>query len=187
MVGVEVYDVLSREECNEVISSFERDRRISPGKTAGRVIGTDKKSTDLGANFNNDIEYREYNDIILPALIEGKEQYLKKYDELNKGPNFILVENYNVQRYNEGEGYFAEHSEHSGMYPYRMLAWSMFLNDAECGTYFTYFDKTVPAVGGSLIIFPANWLYMHRGVVPNIGVKYIATGWWEYVPKNLGE
>ena len=27
-VGIEVYDVLSKGECNSIISSFERDRRI---------------------------------------------------------------------------------------------------------------------------------------------------------------
>ena len=186
-VGIEVYDVLSKDECNSIISSFERDRRIEPGLVSQTVNVDKKKSTDLKADFTNNIEYGEYNNIILPALVSAKDEYLKKYPQLSNGPRFNIVGKYNIQRYVEGEGYFAEHCEHSGMYPYRMLVWSMFLNDAKCGTYFTQFDKTIPAVGGSLIIFPAFWLYQHRGVVPNIGVKYIATGWWEYDVKTIGD
>ena len=64
--------------------------------------------------------------------------------------------------------------------PQRILAWMIYLNDAECGTEFPYQDITLEAKAGRLALWPAAWTHPHKGVTPNIGNKYIATGWYEY-------
>ena len=38
----------------------------------------------------------------------------------------------------------------------------------------------VEAEQGKGVIWPAGWTHPHKGVTPNIGNKYIATGWFEY-------
>ena len=88
---------------------------------------------------------------------------------------------YNIQKYeNEDDGYKQWHCEH-GMEENsnRILAWMFYLNDAKCGTEFAYFP-TVNAKAGRCVIWPAFWTHLHRGVIPNKGIKYIATGWYEY-------
>ena len=90
-----------------------------------------------------------------------------------------------MQRYDGNkEGYFSLHNEQSGMYPYRMLVWMIYLNDAKSGTEFPYQNKTITPKTGRTVIWPASWTHPHKGVTPNIGIKYIATGWFYYLPKG---
>ena len=63
-----------------------------------------------------------------------------------------------------------------------MLAWMVYLNDASSGTEFPYQNMTIQAKTGRTVIWPAAWTHPHRGVIPNVGVKYIATGWFYYLP-----
>ena len=66
---------------------------------------------------------------------EGIEKYRNKYDYLkriDKISQWRLSPSYNIQRYDgEQEGFFSLHNESSGSYPYRMLAWTIYLNDAK--------------------------------------------------------
>ncbi len=178
---IEVYDVLNKSQCKWIIDLFKEDSRIHPGCTGSGVRPEQKLSTDLNCNFNDD-QYNQYNTIIGSAVLEAQKRYIEKYPVVKYGTKWELFPNYNLQWYKDGEGYFQEHMEYHYDYPNRMLVWSLFLNDAECGTYFVHYDKVIPAVAGSIIVFPAYWMHTHRGVVPNIGDKYIATGWWEYKP-----
>ena len=180
---IEVYHkTISKVHCDQIIRYFEKDERIGQGLTGAGYTPNSKISTDLGCNFNDDFNFGLYNQLLVRPLIAKKDEYIKKHPVMNDAPVFVLDERYNIQRYKEGEGFFQVHCEQCGEFPLRCLAWSLFLNDAECGTYFTHYDRTVQPKAGSLIIFPAFWTHMHRGVVPNKGLKYIATGWWEYVP-----
>jgi prolyl 4-hydroxylase len=92
---------------------------------------------------------------------------------------------YNLQKYEEGEGFFSLHNEQSGSYPYRLLAWMVYLNDATSGTEFPYQEMTVTPKEGRTVIWPAGWTHPHKGVTPNKGTKYIATGWFYTLP--MGE
>ena len=76
------------------------------------------------------------------------------------------------------------HNESSGTYPYRILAWMVYLNDAVSGTEFPYQERTVTPKTGRTAIWPAGWTHPHKGVTPNMGVKYIATGWFYQLPKG---
>ena len=89
---------------------------------------------------------------------------------------------YNLQKYEEGEGFFSLHNEQSGSYPYRLLAWMVYLNDAKSGTEFPYQEMIVEPKEGRTVIWPAGWTHPHKGVTPNEGTKYIATGWFYTLP-----
>ena len=56
------------------------------------------------------------------------------------------------------------------------MAWMFYLNDAKCGTEFLNYP-TVQAKRGRCVIWPAFWTHVHKGQLPNIGLKYIVTGW----------
>ena len=87
----------------------------------------------------------------------------------------------NIQKYIEGGGYHQYHQEHGPRHSLRMLVWMLYLNDSKCGTEFPQWNKIVKAKQGRLVIWPAFWTHVHRGVTPNKGTKYIATGWFNYV------
>jgi len=118
----------------------------------------------------------------MPSLSKYLHKYSDKFNYLDVGDRWTVSYAYNIQRYDDGEGYFKLHAEHCSKRPYRILAWMYYLNDAECGTYFPYQETTLSATKGDLAIWPAFWTHLHKGVTPNVGTKYICTGWVEYVP-----
>ena len=87
--------------------------------------------------------------------------YCKKYDylnKLNKSSYWRLCPVYNLQKYEQGEGFFSLHNEQSGSYPYRLLAWMVYLNDAKSGTEFPYQEMTVTPKEGRTVIAIAHRL-----------------------------
>ncbi len=180
MLGLEVYEnVLSKETCNEIIRLFEADDRKEPGKNSSGV--NDKKvSTDIYCNFLND-EFEQYNKLIIQNVGEQVARFREKYLFLDHADDWHISGPYNIQRYNDGEGYFKAHCEQGGQQPYRMLAWMIYLTDSLCGTEFPYQEVIVEAKKGNMAIWSAGWTHPHKGVTPNIGTKYILTGWGHYI------
>jgi hypothetical protein len=126
----------------------------------------------------------EPNDVIYSLVNKAKNEYVKTYSFLDK-LQWRLCPLYNIQGYDgPEEGFFSLHNEQTDMYPYRMLAWMIYLNDAVSGTEFPYQDRTVTPKTGRTVIWPAGWTHPHKGVTPNQGLKYIATGWFYYLPKG---
>ena len=184
---IEVYhNALANEECDILIQQFEDD----PNKSKGRVNNSSgkveerhdlKQSTDLILNKDS----YEYNCIIMSSLVKYMDKYCEKYPHLTTISPWVASSVYNIQRYDDGEGYFMMHCEHDEKAPFRILAWMYYLNDAECGTYFPTQEITLSATKGDLAIWPAFWTHPHKGVTPNIGTKYIATGWIEFIPRRM--
>lgn len=114
--------------------------------------------------------------------------YKQSHPFLNNISPWQLHPWYNLQYYSEGQGYSALHCEHDSNYidkgsdgsKDRMLAWMIYLNNAECGTNFPEQRLTITPAEGLGVIWPAYWTHPHKGVTPNIGDKYIATGWFHY-------
>ena len=65
----------------------------------------------------------------------------------------------------------------------RVLSWILYLNDVEEGgeTEFLYQSMRFKPKAGTFILFPAHFTHTHRGNPPLSGVKYIATGWIEFL------
>ena len=183
--GLEEYtNILSQDSCDKLIDMFNNDTRKEAGSTAGGV-SDNKISTDLGCNFN-DVMDTKYNNLILPGIVSLVKNIKEEYDFLDWGVSFWNVSgDYNIQHYKDNEGYFAMHCEHSNKHQKRMMAWMIYLNDAKCGTIFPYQNTTIEAEKGKGVIWSAEWTHPHKGVTPNIGDKYIATGWFDYyTPKE---
>ena len=181
---VEIYDnALPVEECDIIISEIEKspqqEGRLKQNNQS--VVLPDYKScVELyDTKFSKgDIIYN----IVKHRLIECIEKYRKRYSSLDLLNFWGIDDFYNVQKYNgEDDGYKIWHTEH-GNDPaacQRIMVWMFYLNDAKSGTEFGYFP-TVNAKKGRCVIWPAGWEYVHKGVTPNKGVKYIVTGWISY-------
>ena len=173
---------LSQEQCNTITHHFMCDDNKSQGKLGGRVDHSLKHSTDIRCRFTEG-QFKQYNNIIYPALVGGLQLYTGTYEFMMEISSWRVYKGYNIQYYGEGQGYHTLHCEHEMESPaqYRILAWMMYLNDAQCGTYFPHQDITLTPKAGDLWVWPAFWTHAHKGVTPNIGDKYIATGWVQFV------
>ena len=175
---IEIYDnIYNKEDCQKIIDLFENDPNKTSGITGSGTIRKEiKKSTDIGVYTN---EKNPYNDILLPKMIPCLEHYKKRYPAIDDLEKWGISPSYCIQKYGDGDGYFMEHCEHGAVFPKRILAWMVYLNNAKCGTKFVYQRKVTKATRGRLVIWPAFWTHAHCGVTPNRGEKYIATGWFE--------
>ena len=193
---LETYDgFLSEKNAEEVLRVFESLSSVATvTKEQGLPYfnkGRRKVCTSLTFSFEDTVNP---SGPILESCIEaGLESYTNKYmflREINQtgGSRWRICPTYNIQKYEgEREGYFTLHCEHAAGYPFRMLAWMLFLNDAKSGTEFPSQNRILKPKTGRLAIWPAAWTHPHRGVTPNQGLKYIATGWGYFLPKKRND
>ena len=174
------YDnTVSPKDCDRIIDWFNKNPSRWENEKDNITI---KHSIDLNLEFHK----REFVSIIIgQALEECLEKYKKRYTFLNERLAFWKCDDhYNIQKYEEGGGYFSKHCEVGGPgeVTSRILVWMLYLNNAKSGTRFYYPDliqnKVVNAKRGRIVIWPAYWTHPHSGVTPNKGDKYIATGWY---------
>ena len=187
--------LLSEKKAEEVLSVFES---LGEGATVSKDQGLAyfnkgrrKVCTSLTFSFEDTVN--ACGPILESCLEAGLKSYMNKYSflkDINQvgGSRWRICPTYNIQKYDgEKEGYFTLHCEHAAGYPFRMLAWMVFLNDAKSGTEFPFQNRILKPKTGRLAIWPAAWTHPHRGVTPNQGLKYIATGWGYFLPKKRNE
>ena len=171
--------------CDEIIKFFDQTYTSTPAGLKAFNRNRQKICSTITLNFGEDWKI---NDLVYAFVKVAIRKYREKYDYLDridKISQWRMCPSYNIQRYDgKEEGFFSLHNETSGSYPYRMLAWMIYLNNALCGTHFPYQKKTVTPKTGRTVIWPAAWTHPHRGVTPNEGLKYIATGWFYHLPKG---
>ena len=193
---LEVYDdFLSEDSCKEVQRVFEEiSLQGYVSKDQGLpYFNKGRRKVCSSLTFTFDDSANPSNPIIASGLKKGLELYTNKYSflkEINSvgGSRWRVCPTYNIQKYEgEKEGYFTLHCEHAAGYPFRMMAWMFFLNNAKSGTEFPYQDTVVQAKAGRLAMWPAAWTHPHKGVIPNEGLKYIATGWCYFLPKRKND
>jgi hypothetical protein len=182
---VEILNSLDPVFCHGVIAKFEQDADKGRGESASGADGV-KKSTDLHITSKPD-EWGAEDKVFFSALGQGLQAYSRAMTErfpttpvsIYSGLDHMITDSgYQIQRTEVGE-YFHWHSDNlfeSGTS--RVLAYIWYLNDVGVGgeTEFINGAKVRPEQG-KLVLFPTTWTYVHRGVSPVSGTKYICTGW----------
>ena len=180
---IETYDFGLELDCQKVINFFESVYDEGKSRTGGLKFFNKNRQKICATETLSFAEDVEINELVYFFVGQAIDKYSNDYTFLNVNKSWRLSPSYNIQRYDgDKEGYFSLHNEASGSYPYRMLAWMVYLNDASSGTEFPYQNMTIQAKTGRTVLWPAAWTHPHRGVIPNVGVKYIATGWFYYLP-----
>ena len=193
---LETYDgLLSEKNSKKILSVFESlGDAATVSKEQGLAYfnkGRRKVCTSLTFSFEDTVN--ACGPLLESCIEAGLKSYTSKYSflkDINQvgGSRWRICPTYNIQKYDgEKEGYFTLHCEHAAGYPFRMLVWMIFLNDAESGTLFPYQNRAVQPRTGRLVIWPAAWTHPHKGVTPNQGLKYIATGWCYFLPKKKND
>jgi hypothetical protein len=183
---------LSSDICNDFITRFESSPLPKRGMIAGpnnTGVKADyvKQSTDITfwPNFlENEENKKEWGELI--SKFQHKLQfeidnYVEKYESLENMNKFVL-DGYNLQKYEPGEGFHQWHCERGNISTsLRMLVFMVYLNDVDDGgTEFKYQEHTEQAEKGKLLIWPTDWTHTHRGQISYTKTKYILTGWYSF-------
>ncbi len=137
-----------------------------------------KKSTEMYVNASHSglCEYSE-------ELRGVFEKYIKRYNFCNKVQNYGVIEDLQIQHYKPGEAFYGWHCENDGWgnSVYRHLVFMTYLNTLDnAGTEFYHQNIKTPCEKGLTIIWPTTWTHTHRGILNNVGDKYIITGWYSF-------
>lgn len=172
--------------CDQVIEKFELDERKSQGAVlsdSGFRLDPDYKiSMDLCISSLD--EWKDEDEVFYKSLQSGIKQYLDHCNNFNLELVLGFYDQvhdtgYQIQRTNPGEYYNWHHDwicdEQNGS---RIFTYIWYLNDISKQGETEFIDGTkIKPEQGKLLIFPATWSYVHRGVSPKCEAKYICTGW----------
>jgi len=188
---IEIYDnALSKKQCEILINQFEKSypiplvvNQIGNEKTLvheANVWSTYRPDYKKCVQLSPDLsDNTVIGNIIRPCIVEYLKRYKEFYPSLKEISDWECFNRYNFQKYErDGDGYKIWHCEHGPGLECsdRMLAWMFYLNNAKSGTEFMHYP-TIRAKLGRLVIWPSAWTHVHKGVIPNKGLKYIVTGW----------
>jgi len=185
---VEFQNAFPRDFCKEIIKTFENNSSLYATRTEEEnSVSWLKADTQV-------ISKKEFfwKDYIIPSyknITNFFELYTTHFGNLNSMFKDIEPSGFNVQRTLPGEGFHIWHCEQGPPAPNRCAVWSVYLNDVKEGgeTEFLYQNIRVKPKEGSLLIFPANYTYMHRGNPPLKDAKYIITGWFEMLHQEFNK
>jgi len=185
---IKVYDnTLTEQFCKNVCEKLDNDDRKKLG-VFNKYKETDPNfKTSLDLHISRLPEWKDEDEIFFLTI----SQFLKQYREdiqtstngkffYGDGDDYFSDTGYQVKVY-KPDGHYDWHSDYA-IHDYsgvRALTFIWYLNEDfdEGETEFFNGEKIIPKIG-RLLIFPANWIYVHRGCTVKTNNKYIATGWY---------
>jgi hypothetical protein len=152
------------------------------GQSGLQASASRKVSTDVSASIHDEDErIRSYR----AELFAGLDNYKERYPALKSNIWFWgVTEPFNIQHYERNQGYLSWHCERARPQSNnRLLVFMTYLNDVSDGgqTEWEYLGLSVTPVKGLTIIWPTDWMYLHRGVTSQTQNKTIATGWFSFL------
>ena len=167
---------LPKSFCNNVIEKFEQDDRKRQGRIGGGIDLDIKRSSDLSISEFDDWE--SYDQAFFRCLNNGLKKYVRflpeEYIKHRALSELGDDTGYQIQRTQPGDYYIWHHDQAAT----RLVTFIWYLNDIKDGGYTEFIDGTrIQPEAGKLIIFPATWDFLHRGVSPKTETKYLCTGW----------
>jgi len=180
-------DLIKWFEYNNTEGSGGRKNTVSRQEHEGGVSKTHKDSEIYWLGYDNrmlsrnDILLAEFNKIVWKAYAKFKTVYGAGLDQIGLHKVSPSIK---IQRYQPTQGYHVWHPEVTNQgNAGRVLVCLLYLNTVEEGgeTEFLYQKMRVPAVQGTLAMFPTTWTHLHRGNAPLKGNKYVINTWLEFV------
>lgn len=112
--------------------------------------------------------------------------YTVDYPWSNSFGRWAVREPILIQRYLPGQAYHAYHCERpDNSWPAhaRHLVFMTYLNTVsdQGGTEFPQQNLIIAPQQSMTVIWPADWTHVHRGIPSSTQIKYIATGWFQYL------
>ena len=173
-------DVLDETACEILIDTYNK----SPNHVEQRN-DTLMKFNEI--NIFESPKFESFRELFLfkaKRIAESYRDYTKAFWPLD-----LAYEAPRIKKYEPNDGYFNWHIDSaSAETGKRLLVMFWYLNDVEEGgqTEFAIGDEIIsnPAKRGSVVCFPPNFLYPHRGVTPTSGPKYVISSYVQLPPKS---
>jgi hypothetical protein len=92
---------------------------------------------------------------------------------------FEFMESPQMLKYEKKSGFYKQHIDKGPKNP-REFSAILYLNDVYEGgeTYFEHFDIAIPSKSGRMVIFPANYPYIHEAIQPKSDDKFAIVTWF---------
>lgn len=175
------------ELCDEVINQLHHRDKTKPSTIQNGGNGFNPLERKDEIIFIDDYDYDLTTDMGVSHLVTAVnehltiavQEYMEIWDSLKSSS--IRSIRCKLQRTKPTGGYHIWHYEQGDLESStRILVWTIYLNTIKDGgeTEFLYQSKRIKANKGDIVIFPANYLYTHRGNPPLSKDKYILTGWY---------
>lgn len=125
---------------------------------------------DVAPSFKNDVEWFS----LAKKIWLAADAYARKHNI-----TFSNMEPQQLLRYRIGSGHYEPHYDCSIIDP-RIFSIVLYLNDVEEGgeTRFVNFDIDVKPKAGRIIIFPANYAFLHSALPPISNEKFAVVTWF---------
>ena len=195
---IEVFDEsLSTQECKYIIDYIDNKELIrggfnastrTPGVVENIVDSKEKDCWQVEHTYltkGSDDESKIIAEMLMKVLRKTSIAYGKLHPECMQVIPWYPYEGYNMQKYDPGQAYHRLHCENYGdpVGTQRCLVWMIYLNTVKDkgGTYFSNYNRTVDAVEGRCVIWPAYWTHFHKSQISKKTTKYILTGWFSFM------
>ena len=171
--------------CDDLIFNFDNQELEEGVKEIGTVFRRNKDIVDEKTKDSTDMALDtscEATKRYGASLQKVLEQYWLKYPDSNCVSPYHLS-HLNMQKYNCGGAFHQWHAERTNFAKTaRHLVYMTYLNDVTDGgeTEFLYQKIKVKPSKGLTLIWPVDWMFVHRGIPSMTQEKYIVTGWYEY-------
>ncbi len=175
----EIPNALAADVCREMIRRFEgKTEQQNVGRIGGEQAeeSSVKKTTDIFISGRED--WKDIDAHLRQSLLAGLREIVKLYPFF--AVNRFKDLGYNIQRYRPGEYYHWHVDSGPGEFMARQLVALWYVNTVEGPggeTEFALQGVSVKPEEGKLVLFPPFWTHIHRAVMVEKGVKYIATTW----------
>jgi hypothetical protein len=204
---IKIYDgFFSSRSCDKLVQFFKNNKdSVAHLKTMGDIekerewakLEPKKKSITARKSWGLDIdnlirkdpknkEFREIHKMIFESFDMGIKKYLKDLPRQGlAGAKNFKDENYFITKYDKGDGHYSWHSDRglinkNQTTSNRFISAILYLNDVSEGgeTEFWLDGFKVKPRKGRLLLFPSGWSYIHRGIMPISGDKYICNNFF---------
>jgi hypothetical protein len=189
---IETYYLEDLSICDRLINLHKKSEEKNPGRIYlhGQLVPPTphiKDSIDL--TISDYFKHSEITDYV-QQLNQIIGLYVKKYEFCNWYNPWTIIEPINIQHYKPGGGYKIWHTErtsNNSITSTRHLVFMTYLNDVtdDGETEFFYQETKIQPKKGLTVIWPADWTHTHRGIPSMTQEKYIITGWYNYIEKNI--
>ena len=197
---IEKYDnALSNDICDKLVElTSHKSVKSWQGVTGAGIQPEVKKTTDfnLHAVVSDDIKIAIRDALVKHLTLYMKENMIAHIPEALAVSDVELIQSWVlgtfiidqrslfVKKYSDETDHFNWHVDNQAntnawLHQARQLVMMFYLNDVEKGgtTDFMHQNVSLKPTKGSLVIFPANWMHVHRGSPPLSGEKFILNYW----------
>ena len=187
---IKVFDnMLPPAFCNQVMNRYEetknkvRDWRLDLPLEAGYDLTTVSTCLDVNLNRYHDL-WGDLESQLLEYFRIGIHAYMNKCPGCHF-PIRYAYEAIRVRKYQPGaEQHFKPHTDTSTLSSSkRFLGAFFYLKDVEEGgeTIFPHINISVKPKRGRMLLFPPYWMYVHAGLVPISGPKWLVSTYLHHI------